>query len=235
MEGFSFKLLEQYLNNANLNIVIAKNGEGLSVSVLPQPNCKDEAFKSLKPIVLNGTAEELDAEFHKIIQKPLEKVSGIVSNVVSFEENADAAALKTKEATAKKEQIKKDKEKAEKKVEKAKEYLDNKDFDKAMFTINEALNLSPKLSSATKLKTEIEEAQATSNQVDMFGEDESGAFEVAAAQHKLENEEPTSMKEVGMEQQQAAIQEPDEDEEEEARAMCEAERKYNNNETINFG
>ena len=40
MNGFSFKLLEQYLNNSNLNIVIAKNGTGLSVSVLPQPNCK---------------------------------------------------------------------------------------------------------------------------------------------------------------------------------------------------
>ena len=165
MNGFSFKLLEQYLNNTNINIVITKNDNVLSVSLLPQPKCKDEAFKALKPIVLKGTAEELDAEFHKIIQKPLDKVAGIVSNVISFEESADKSAAETKAASEIKDKAKKDKEKAEKKVEKAKEYLENKDFDKAMFTINEALNLSPKLSSAGKIKTEIETAQAADKQV----------------------------------------------------------------------
>jgi PRTRC genetic system protein E len=205
MNGFSFKLLEQYLNNTNMNIVITKNDNVLSVSLLPQPKCKDEAFKALKPIVLKGTAEELDAEFHKIIQKPLDKVAGIVSNVISFEESADKSAAETKAATEIKDKAKKDKEKAEKKVEKAKEYLEKKDFDKAMFTINEALNLSPKLSSAGKIKTEIETAKAASSQVGLFG------GETPVVHERYENEEedeevhePTSMKEVAIEEQQEA-------------------------------
>jgi PRTRC genetic system protein E len=251
MEGFSFKLLEEYLDNTNLNIVIAKNDGVLSVSVLPQPKCKDDALKTLKPILLTGTAADMDAEFHQIIQKPLSMVAGIVSNVASFEESTEKAAAETKEATAKKDKEKKDKEKAEKKVEKAKEYLEKKDFDKAMFSTNEALKLSPNLSSALKIKTEIEAAQAANNQVDMFG----GVEEPKA--------EPTSMKEVGVDEQQEeenttgihnpidekayedmatsavmnasenAVQEPDEDEEE-ARRMYEAENSGMNNNQINF-
>jgi len=248
MNGFSFKLLEQYLNNANLNIVIAKNGVGLSVSVLPQSNCKDKAFNTLKPIILNGTAEELDAEFHKIIQRPLERVSGVLSNVASFEESTDKAASETKAAKEIQEKVKKDKEKAEKKVEKAKEYLESKDFDKAMFTINEALNLSSKLASAGKLKTEIENAKSADGQVDLFVAIEEEESKVLPA-NSIQEVDPNSGDNIG-EPVIVKVEEPNSDEEDEryameaaieadeheqmARAMHQSEDGYNYNEPINF-
>lgn len=244
MNGFSFKLLEQYLNNSNLNIVIAKNGTGLSVSVLPQPNCKDEAFSMLKPIILNGTAEELDAEFHKIIQKPLEKVSGVVSNVVSFEESTDKAAEETKAAKGIQEKLKKDKEKAEKKVEKAKEYLESKDFDKAMFTINEALTLSSKLVSASKLKTEIENAKSANSQVDMFGDIEEEEETVLPA-NSLQKVDPNSGENIGkpvivkVEEPQSDMQDEIDaieaaEHEQMARAMHQSEGGINYSEPVKF-
>ena len=67
-----FKSIEQHLDGLNLNIVIMKTENGLTVSVLPQAKVKDEAMKNLKPILLKGTAEELDAQFAGIIQQPLD-------------------------------------------------------------------------------------------------------------------------------------------------------------------
>ena len=164
----SFKLLETFLNDVNINMTITKNENGLTVSILPQPKCKDEAKKGIVPILLKGTAEELDKEFHVLIQKPFEKISGITANITSFEESADKLAKESKAAEALKEQAKKDKEKAEKLVVKAKEYLEKKEYDKAMFQVNEALKLSDKLASAVHLKDEIDAEKKKNSQVDIF-------------------------------------------------------------------
>ena len=164
----SFKFLEQFLGNVHINMAITNNGDQITVSILPSPRCKDDAKKSITPIMLKGTAEELDAEFHSLVQKPFEKVAGITANIINFEESADKLAKESKAAESLKEAGKKNKEKAEKLVVKAKEYLEKKEYDKAMFQVNEALKLSDKLKSATTLKTEIEAEQAKDAQVDIF-------------------------------------------------------------------
>lgn len=235
--GISFKQLESYLDNVDLNITIVKSEEKLVVSILPKAKCKDKAVETLKPILLKGTAEELDVEFGTIITKPLDKVAGIVSNIQSFEVDTEEKAKSSAANKAIKEKAKKDKEKAEKKLTKAKEYIESKDYDKAMFVVNEALEIAPKLSSAIHMKDEIEELNKANNQVDMF--------DVIEEVEK----EPTSMKEVGMDEQQEqayedqatlavmnaseGITEPSADDEMEARDMFEAENNGISNQ-VNF-
>lgn len=247
----SFKLLETFLNDVNINMTITKNENGLTVSILPQPKCKDEAKKGIVPILLKGTAEELDKEFHVLIQKPFEKISGITANITSFEESADKLAKESKAAEALKEQAKKDKEKAEKLVVKAKEYLEKKEYDKAMFQVNEALELSDKLASAIHLKDEIDAEKKKNAQVDIFsvikGEDEmegsveyeeqTPADEIKPMTPDLSFDEPNSSPEIKAsgftsdEEEAMMMQELEEQE----YARREYESQQRNQETINFG
>ena len=57
----SFKLLEEFLKNSDLTLVLKKTETGIAVSVLPKPNVEDKAKENLIPLVIKGTAEELDA------------------------------------------------------------------------------------------------------------------------------------------------------------------------------
>lgn len=151
----SFKLLEQYLSNTNINLVIAKNGDELTVSLLPQPKIKDEAKSNLRPIFLKGTAEELDEQFHTLIEKPLQKVSGIVSNIKDFEESADKLAKESKAAGESKKQDDKNKEKADKLLEEAKAFVTSKEYSKAKLKVEAALKFVPNYDKANKMSEEI--------------------------------------------------------------------------------
>lgn len=138
-----FKSIEQHLDNLNLNIVITKNENGLVVSVLPQLKCKDEAKSNITPILLKGTADELDAQFIGIIQQPLEKVSGVSSNLIQFEKSIELAESKSAITKAEKIEETKMKEKADKCLKKADEFIEKDDVKKAILQIEAALKFSP--------------------------------------------------------------------------------------------
>lgn len=221
--GVSFKFLEKYLESSNMNLVLTKNGDKICVSILPKPKINDEAKSNLKPIVIKGIAEELDEQFHIVLQKPLEKVTGIINNIAEFEKNAELMAEKSKIAESEKKKVEANKKKAEKKVEKAKEYLEKEEFDKAMYTVKEAIELAPKLSSAINLKDEIEENKKSKQQVDIFS--------VIDESEKEQKEEKPTITEPTQNNEMSAMQEM----EEELWARKEFENSNNNNnETINF-
>ena len=138
-----FKSIEQHLEGLNLNVVISKNENGLTVSVLPQPTCKDDAMKSLTPILLKGTAEELDAQFAGIIQQPLQKVSGISTNLVQFEKNVEIQAEKTAIVKAKKDADKKLTDKADKYIKEAEALIEKEETKKAILKVKAALKVAP--------------------------------------------------------------------------------------------
>ena len=153
-----FKSIEKHLEGLNLSIVIAKHGDKLAVSVLPQPTCEDKAKENISPLLLTGTANELDLEFVTVIQSPLEKVSGITSNILQFE-----GSVKKMEAESKiKDAAKKEKEEAGKKSDKklvtAKKWLDKKDYTKALKYVDEALALCDDHKASIEMKKEILEA-----------------------------------------------------------------------------
>ena len=80
----------------------SQNGK-LTVSVFPKQNgLKDEAQKHLQPIVLTGTAEELDAGFLDAINKPVQKATGLLADMKVFEESLARVEAEKKEALEKK-------------------------------------------------------------------------------------------------------------------------------------
>jgi len=150
-----FKSIEQHLDGLNLNVVISKNENGLTVSVLPQPTCKDDAMKSLTPILLKGTAEELDAQFAGIIQQPLQKVSGISTNLVQFEKNVEIQAEKTAIVKAKKDADKKLTDKADKYIKEAEALIEKEETKKAILKVKAALKVAPEYKKALDLMDKL--------------------------------------------------------------------------------
>ena len=203
--GF-FKSIEKHLDNINLNMTITKSETGIVVSVLPVLNCKDDTKKSITPILLKGTAEEMDNEFAGIIQQPLELVSGVASNIIEFEQSVskakeNSAVKKDTDAKAKKLQ-----DKADKEIEKAQPYIEKKEYGKAILLLKAAVKFAPKYAKAIKM---LEETQALDTP-DLFKEKEVAPKKREAPKgpnviiNKVPLEEPTSMKEVAIEEQQKA-------------------------------
>lgn len=82
-----------------LGIHVKRVENRLCVAVMPKrENLKDEAGQRIVPLVLNGTPEELDAEFLSAIARPIEKVQGILMNIEAFEKQAELAASQSKAA-----------------------------------------------------------------------------------------------------------------------------------------
>lgn len=91
-----------------LTINLLRSGDKFIVGVLPQsPNVKDTAKSNIIPLNLKGTPEELDKEFLTVISEPLQRVSGILSNMEKFEKKADKAASESKALKEKTEKINK--------------------------------------------------------------------------------------------------------------------------------
>ena len=59
---------------------------------------KDEAQNSIVPLTLNGTPEELDSGFMQVVARPMQKASGLISNMAQFEAQANKAASSSKGA-----------------------------------------------------------------------------------------------------------------------------------------
>lgn len=113
-----FQSMNQMMTpNVDITLVIRKSAEGrMAVSVLPKSNTlKDEAQNSIVPLTLNGTPEELDSGFMQVVARPMQKASGLISNMAQFEAQANKAASSSKGAKeAKTKESKEDREKREK-------------------------------------------------------------------------------------------------------------------------
>jgi PRTRC genetic system protein E len=182
-----FTDMETLLEGFDLTLTLAKKGELLSLSVLPVAKCKDDAKSNIRPLLLTGTAQELDEGFIDAITAPLKRVSGIILDIQSFEEGLqkleeessakDAAAkLREKEEEEKKKaEIRKNK-KYVALIKKAEELVEKNELKQAIGAYKEAKELSStpqviekkieslviKISSAGSLFDSIEEAKTIS-------------------------------------------------------------------------
>jgi len=137
--------MNQMMNpNVDITLVIRKSADGrMAVSVLPKSNTlKDEAQNSIVPLTLNGTPEELDTGFMQVVARPMQKASGLISNMAQFEAQADKAASSSKsakEAKAKESKEEREKrEKYEKNLKKAEEHIAAKRHKEAVDALTEA-------------------------------------------------------------------------------------------------
>lgn len=140
-----FQSMNQMMNpNVDITLVIRKSADGrMAVSVLPKSNTlKDEAQNSIVPLTLNGTPEELDTGFMQVVARPMQKASGLISNMAQFEAQTNKAASSSKGAKeAKAKESKEDREKREKyekNLKKAEEHIAAKRHKEAVDALTEA-------------------------------------------------------------------------------------------------
>lgn len=92
-----FKALEAFLENVNLSLTITRKGDKISVTVLPKSKDKDNKDNNT-PLLMTGTADELDENFADTVGKSLGTAIGFITNADQF-----VKAAEKKEADVKKE------------------------------------------------------------------------------------------------------------------------------------
>ena len=122
-----FNQIAQMDIQGDLHLTITKGAENnLIVSVLLQnEQCGDNAKQLIPPMILKGTAKDLDGGFFENISTPLQTASGLMVNMESF--------MKQLEETKKQSAMEKEKSDREKKEQEAKE----KQYKDAMQKVNE--------------------------------------------------------------------------------------------------
>lgn len=94
--NFFTQLAETEVQNLELKVV-TKNDV---MSVIITPVMKDKN-KSIVPLTVSGTAQELDEGFFDVITNPLKKAAGLTSNVEEFEKSLEEKPLEQKADTTK--------------------------------------------------------------------------------------------------------------------------------------
>ena len=84
-----FTELQQFLENSDLNMTISKQGEVIIVSTIPK--LKGEDQPEIKPLIIRGTAEELDAGFIAAVQQKLPAVAGLKIDAEAFDASVNEA------------------------------------------------------------------------------------------------------------------------------------------------
>ena len=140
---FFTSISQMMTESVDLTLVIRKANGQLTVSTLPKANgLKDEAQNHIVPLTLTGTPEEMDAEFLQHIIQPIRKATGLISNLMEFEKQADKAAANSKAAKdAKAKETKEEKEKREKyekHMKKAEELITAKNHKDAITALQQA-------------------------------------------------------------------------------------------------
>ena len=139
-----FTAIHQMMTESvDLTLVIRKANGQLTVSMLPKSNgLKDEAQNHLVPLTVSGLPQELDAGFLQAVARPIQKTTGLISNMAQFEAQAEKAASESKaakETKAKETKEEKEKrEKYEKHFKKAEELIAAKNHKEAVTALGQA-------------------------------------------------------------------------------------------------
>jgi len=102
-----FTQLSQMMTSGTLiNLTVHNKNGTLTVSVFPKSKgLEDEAQNHLQPLVLTGTAEELDTGFFDAVRHPLTEATGLLAGMKSFEESLNRVEAERKEAQEQKRNV----------------------------------------------------------------------------------------------------------------------------------
>lgn len=107
-----FKQIAGLNIEGTLSIAIKKETENMIVSVLlNNQNCGDNAKKIIPPLILKGTAEDLDNAFFESIAEPMQETSQLLQNLEQF---LKAKELAKKQSAMEKERQEKERQEKEK-------------------------------------------------------------------------------------------------------------------------
>lgn len=139
-----FTQINQMMNQAvDVMLVIRKKEGQLMVSAMPKSNgLKDEAQNHIVPLTVTGTPQELDMGFIQTICQPIQRATGLLTNMSQFEQQADKAAANSKAEKEKKDkeakETKEKKEKFDKFMKKASELETEQKYADAIATLKQA-------------------------------------------------------------------------------------------------
>ncbi len=205
-----FQSMNQMMNpNVDITLVIRKSADGrMAVSVLPKSNTlKDEAQNSIVPLTLNGTPKELDTGFMQVVARPMQKASGLISNMAQFEAQANKAASSSKgakEAKAKESREDREKrEKYEKNLKKAEDHIAAKRHKEAVDALTEARKYA-KTEDLKTIDERLDEQKKLAGQGDLFAMME----EPEQAQQQPQVQQPVQQPAIAQVQQPQAQPQP---------------------------
>lgn len=159
----------------NLSFSIRQVDNRLTVAVMPRrTGLKGEAGGQIVPLVLNGTPEELDAEFLQAISTPVQKAQGILTNLETFEKQAEQAASQNKGAKSPLEkepkEVREKREKMEKLLKKADEAIAGKRYSEALTWLRQAKVLATP-DRQKDIDAKMAEVQKKASEGSLFGEE----------------------------------------------------------------
>ena len=157
----------------DLSINIRQVNDKLTVAVMPRrAGLKDEAGEQIVPLVLNGTPEELDMEFLGAITAPVQKAQGILTNLETFEKQAEQAASQSKAARSAVEkeskEVREKREKMEKLLKKAEDAMTGKRYSEALIWLKQAKVLALPDKQA-EIDDKMAEVQKKASEGSLFG------------------------------------------------------------------
>jgi PRTRC genetic system protein E len=159
-----FTSLSQLISEGvSVNISVTKQADGLIVSVLAKAkNVEDPAAKKVQPLVLKGTAEELDAEFLNLISNPITTSSDLLVNMKSYQDSVATAEANSKkqkdEENKNKKAIEANDKKFNKNLEKFNEFIKEKNIENAEKYLITNRGITPVSSKSVKSLAEMEES-----------------------------------------------------------------------------
>ena len=125
----------------DLSINIRRVNNNLTVAVVPRRSGVKDGER-IVPLILNGTPEELDAGFLQAVGTPVQKAQGILTNLETFEKQAEQAVSQSKAArsAAEKEskEVREKREKMEKLLKKAEDAMTGKRYSEALTWLKQA-------------------------------------------------------------------------------------------------
>ena len=159
----------------DLSFSIRQVNNRLTVAVMPRrTGLKGEAGGQIVPLVLNGTPAELDAELLQAISTPVQKAQGILTNLETFEKQAEQAASQNKGAKSPLEkepkEVREKREKMEKLLKKADEATACKRYSEALTWLRQAKALAAP-DKQKDIDAKMAEVQKKASEGSLFGEE----------------------------------------------------------------
>ena len=167
-----FQAINQMITaGTDLSINIRRVNNNLTVAVVPRRSGVKDGER-IVPLILNGTPEELDAGFLQAVGTPLQKAQGILTNLETFEKQAEQAASQSKAARSAVEkeskEVREKREKMEKLLKKAEDAMTGKRYSEALTWLKQAriLALPDK---QKEIDVKMAEVQKKASEGSLFG------------------------------------------------------------------
>lgn len=145
--------------------------DAMIVSILlKNEKCGDQARNNIIPMLIRGTPEEIDAEFFKHVGAPLQKSSGIMTNMEAFLKSTEKASKESAEAAAVKKEQETKKKGFDDSMKKVDDLIKEKKFADALAKLPRATDYPDQATAIENKRKEVQKQGNLAAQASLFGE-----------------------------------------------------------------